>query len=135
MYAFALVLSIILCIAKKKGLITFLDGTSISNNEESCEQKLADAAVFAVKGRRATMEDRFALIQVPIPHLVNAPVVRIFAVLDGHGGQVSHNLFLFGIFQRPCLTQFISFSNRQPLLLILSLSLDLPAFLQWPCYL
>ena len=106
-YAFALVLSIILCIAKKKGLITFLDGTSISNNEESCEQKLADAAVFAVKGRRATMEDRFALIQVPIPHLVNAPVVRIFAVLDGHGGQVSRNLFfLFGIFQRPCLTQF-----------------------------
>ena len=90
-YAFALVLSIILCIAKKKGLITFLDGTSISNNEESCEQKLADAAVFAVKGRRATMEDRFALIQVPIPHLVDAPVVRIFAVLDGHGGQVSRN--------------------------------------------
>ena len=99
-YAFALVLSIILCIAKKKGLITFLDGTSISNNEESCEQKLADAAVFAVKGRRATMEDRFALIQVPIPHLVNAPVVRIFAVLDGHGGQVSRNLFFIRNFSK-----------------------------------
>ena len=41
------------------------------------------------KGKRATMEDRFALVQIPIPHLSNAPIVRMFAVLDGHGGQVN----------------------------------------------
>ena len=58
-------------------------------SEESSEQKVADAAVFALKGRRPTMEDRFALVQVPVPHLPEMPIVRIFAILDGHGGQVN----------------------------------------------
>ena len=84
LYALAFVLSVALCWAKKTGFLV-LGGPS----EESSEQKVADAAVFALKGRRATMEDRFAMIQVPVPHLPDQPIVRIFAILDGHGGQVS----------------------------------------------
>ena len=53
LYALAIVISLVLCLAKKKGLISFLDGASILN-EESCEQKLADAAVFALKGQYPT---------------------------------------------------------------------------------
>lgn len=41
------------------------------------------------KGRRQTMEDRFGMVQIPVPHLPDEPIVRLFAVLDGHGGQVS----------------------------------------------
>ena len=60
----------------------------LPSNEESCEQKSADAAVFALKGRRQTMEDRFALVQIPVPHLPDENIVRLFCVMDGHGGQV-----------------------------------------------
>ena len=35
------------------------------------------------------MEDRFGMVQIPVPHLPDEPIVRLFAVLDGHGGQVS----------------------------------------------
>ena len=87
-YALAVVLSLALCFAKRKGLINLEFGGNNSIQEECCEQRLADAAVFAIKGRRATMEDRFAMVQVPIPHLADNPVVRIFAIMDGHGGQV-----------------------------------------------
>ena len=86
LYALAFVLSVALCWAKKTGLLVLTVG---GPSEESSEQKVADAAVFALKGRRATMEDRFAMIQVPVPHLPDQPIVRIFAILDGHGGQVS----------------------------------------------
>ena len=103
LYALAFVLSVALCWAKKTGFLV-LGGPS----EESSEQKVADAAVFALKGRRATMEDRFAMIQVPVPHLPDQPIVRIFAILDGHGGQVGEDFtqnvafeFLnFGIFHQ-----------------------------------
>merc|ERR1711962_995921 len=64
-YAIAFVLSILLCLAKRKGLINVGPFFHLPSNEESCEQKSADAAVFALKGRRQTMEDRFALVQIP----------------------------------------------------------------------
>ena len=101
-YALAVVLSLALCFAKRKGLINLEFGNNNSTQEECCEQRLADAAVFAIKGRRATMEDRFAMVQVPIPHLADNPVVRIFAIMDGHGGQVMCTLnkqlmFFFGL--------------------------------------
>ena len=41
------------------------------------------------------MEDRFALVQIPVPHLPNENIVRLFCVMDGHGGQVRntfHNM-------------------------------------------
>ena len=49
-----------------------------------------------VLGRRQTMEDRFALVQIPVPHLPNENIVRLFCVMDGHGGQVRntfHNVY------------------------------------------
>ena len=67
----------------------------LPSNEETSELKTADAAVFALKGRRQTMEDRFALVQIPVPHLPNENIVRLFCVMDGHGGQVRntfHNM-------------------------------------------
>ena len=93
LYAIIIVISAILCIAKRKSLYGLFGGGSLptSSNEESCEQKTADAAVFALKGRRQSMEDRFALVQIPVPHFPDEPIVRLFAVLDGHGGQVQLN--------------------------------------------
>ena len=44
-YALAFVLSVALCWAKKNGLLTI-----VHKDEESSEQKVADAAVFALKG-------------------------------------------------------------------------------------
>ena len=44
------------------------------------------------------MEDRFALVQIPVPHLPNENIVRLFCVMDGHGGQVRntfHNISEF----------------------------------------
>jgi hypothetical protein len=35
------------------------------------------------------MEDRFALVQIPTPHMPEDPIVRLFCILDGHGGHVS----------------------------------------------
>lgn len=84
-YALAILLSLLLCLAKTKKINFF----AVSNaHEESCEQKAADAAVFAIKGRRPTMEDRFDMVQIPVPHLPDHPIVRLFLILDGHGGQV-----------------------------------------------
>ena len=60
-----------------------------SFQEECCGDHLNDAGVFSIKGRRQSMEDRFAMIEIPIlPDDDDGSVVRIFSVLDGHGGQV-----------------------------------------------
>lgn len=45
LYAVALVLSVFLCLVSRKRF-------SFTHNEDSCEQKSADAAVFAIKGKR-----------------------------------------------------------------------------------
>ena len=87
-YALAVVLGCCLAIARHKGYFKYFSGPALLTGEESCEQKSADAAVFALKGRRQTMEDRFALVQIALPHLHDEPIVRLFAILDGHGGQV-----------------------------------------------
>lgn len=90
LYAFLAVFSVLFCFltSRKTGLLNLFK-CSLILDEESSEQKSADAAVFAIKGRRQTMEDRFALVQIPVPHLPDKPIVRLFAVLDGHGGHVS----------------------------------------------
>jgi hypothetical protein len=59
-----------------------------SFQEECCGDHLNDAGVFSIKGRRQSMEDRFAMIEIPILPDGDGSVVRIFSVLDGHGGQV-----------------------------------------------
>ena len=55
---------------------------------ESDEGEVVGGAVgvWAVQGRRATMEDRFVLERVGVPG--GAPPVVVAAVLDGHGGEV-----------------------------------------------
>ena len=95
-YAVAFVLSVVFCLAQRKGLIKGF--FHLPSNEESCEQKSADAAVFALKGRRQTMEDRFALVQIPVPHLPEENIVRLFCVMDGHGGQVCR--FYIALFKK-----------------------------------
>ena len=68
-----------------------------SDQEECCGKNLNYAGAFTIKGRRPSMEDRFAMVEIPIlPDEVDGSVVRIFSVLDGHGGQVRFNQqFLF----------------------------------------
>ena len=48
-----------------------------------------DAAVFALRGRRSTMEDRFVLIKIE-PEMGSGSATSLHAVLDGHGGEVRH---------------------------------------------
>ena len=63
-----------------------------SDQEECCGQNLNYAGAFTIKGRRPSMEDRFAMVEIPIlPDGVDGSVVRLFSVLDGHGGQVRFN--------------------------------------------
>ncbi len=89
LYAVAFVVGLLMvAFARKCGLFRALRASATSN-EDSLEQRSADAAVFAIKGRRPGMEDRFVLVQIPTPHLPEDPIVRLFAILDGHGGQVS----------------------------------------------
>jgi hypothetical protein len=50
-------------------------------------QRQDHAAVFALRGRRSTMEDRFVMIKIQ-PEMGSGLPVVIHAVLDGHGGEV-----------------------------------------------
>lgn len=50
---------------------------------ESWEKKQESAAVYAVMGRRPSMEDRFVLEQI------NGTDVNFFAIFDGHGGSMA----------------------------------------------
>ena len=47
------------------------------------------AAVYALRGRRSTMEDRFVLIKIE-PEIGLGTATSLHAVLDGHGGEVRH---------------------------------------------
>ncbi len=51
------------------------------------------AAVFALRGRRSTMEDRYVMMKIP-PDMGSGNSVVIHAVLDGHGGEVRKILIL-----------------------------------------
>lgn len=54
------------------------------NDNSSWEYKAGNVAVFAVQGRRPHMEDRFV-----INENIKNTGVSLFAVFDGHGGDVS----------------------------------------------
>lgn len=45
------------------------------------------AAVYALRGRRSTMEDRYVMIKIE-PELGSGAATVLHAVLDGHGGEV-----------------------------------------------
>ncbi|XP_063703439.1 protein phosphatase 1L [Culicoides brevitarsis] len=57
--------------------------TSTAAERESWEKRTDAAAVYAVMGRRPSMEDRFVLEQI------NGTDVNFFAIFDGHGGQMA----------------------------------------------
>lgn len=57
--------------------------TSAAAERESWEKKFESAAVYAVMGRRPSMEDRFVLEQI------SGTDVNFFAVFDGHGGSMA----------------------------------------------
>jgi len=48
--------------------------------------------VYAIKGRRSQMEDRFV-----IKSNIMETGISLFAIFDGHGGEVSNNTFLISI--------------------------------------
>lgn len=61
-----------------------LHGVATSAAErESWEKRTELAAVYAVMGRRPSMEDRFVLEQI------NGTNVNFFAIFDGHGGSMA----------------------------------------------
>lgn len=57
--------------------------TSAAAERESWEKRIESGAVYAVMGRRPSMEDRFVLEQI------NGTDVNFFAIFDGHGGQMA----------------------------------------------
>uniref|UniRef100_A0A336MQ83 CSON015220 protein n=1 Tax=Culicoides sonorensis TaxID=179676 RepID=A0A336MQ83_CULSO len=57
--------------------------TTSAAERESWEKKTDSAAVYAVMGRRPSMEDRFVLEQI------NGTDVNFFAIFDGHGGSMA----------------------------------------------
>lgn len=70
------------------------------------EYKAGNVAVFAVQGRRPHMEDRFV-----INENIKNTGVSLFAVFDGHGGDVSSHIIL--IFQRR-VTKYLSLIFSSP---------------------
>lgn len=61
-----------------------VSGSSASGERLSWELREGDVAAYAVQGRRPKMEDRFV-----VNDNVNDTGVALFAVFDGHGGEVS----------------------------------------------
>lgn len=55
-------------------------------DKQSWELKGALSAVYAIKGRRAHMEDRFI-----INENINSTGISLFAIFDGHGGEFAAN--------------------------------------------
>lgn len=65
----------------------FLVNNNISNGEKlSWELKEGYVAAYAIQGHRSHMEDRFVVNED-----INNTGVSIFAVFDGHGGEVSQD--------------------------------------------
>lgn len=58
----------------------------------SWELKQDHVAAYAVQGHRARMEDRFV-----VNDDINNTGVSLFAIFDGHGGEVSIKLFIYCI--------------------------------------
>lgn len=54
------------------------------------DRTCCSAAAFAVQGRRPTMEDRFSVVKIDHQEggSSSSGAVRLFAVMDGHGGEV-----------------------------------------------
>lgn len=64
--------------------LQFLVNSSVSSGEKlSWELKEGYISAYAVQGRRARMEDRFV-----VNDDINDTGVSLFAVFDGHGGEV-----------------------------------------------
>lgn len=59
-------------------------------DKSSWELKEGNVAVFAVQGRRPKMEDRFV-----VNENINGTGVHLYAVFDGHGGEVSISYLYF----------------------------------------
>lgn len=69
--------------------LQFLVNDSVNNGVKlSWELKQGNIAAYAVQGHRARMEDRFV-----VNENLNNTGVSLFAVFDGHGGEVSFDLF------------------------------------------
>lgn len=62
----------------------FMEGSEL--DKQSWEQKGSVSAVYAIKGRRLHMEDRFI-----INENINSTGISLFAIFDGHGGEFAAN--------------------------------------------
>ena len=77
-----------------------------SGSTWDCKSDSGKAACYALQGRRPKMEDRFTLIE----GLASTPL-HLFAVYDGHGGEV-----VFQFFQSKLIINIALFSSDTPLL-------------------
>lgn len=71
--------------SSKVNRLQFLVNRSVSGGEKlSWELKEGGIAAYAIQGRRPRMEDRFVVIEN-----IEDTGVAVYAVFDGHGGEVS----------------------------------------------
>lgn len=75
--------------SKVQKLQFFVSPTGGDVGKLSWELKEGSVAAFAVQGRRPRMEDRFV-----VNENINSTGVSLFAVFDGHGGEVSIQCFV-----------------------------------------
>lgn len=79
--------------------LKFLVNDSVNTGIKlSWELKQDHIAAYAVQGHRARMEDRFV-----VNDDMNNTGVSLFAIFDGHGGEVLIKLFIFNIFLQKIL--------------------------------
>lgn len=69
---------------EKPKSLRFIGAAGLDGDRLSWELKENTVAAFAVQGRRAKMEDRFVIHED-----LNNTGISLFAVFDGHGGEVS----------------------------------------------
>jgi len=70
--------------SKVQRLSYFVNGSAGGSDKLSWELQEGDVAAYAVQGRRPKMEDRFV-----VNDDINGTGVSLYAVFDGHGGEVS----------------------------------------------
>lgn len=89
------------------GLLLLSQGCKGGGENDSWEQKTERVVVYAIRGRRDKMEDRF------VSQTVKDTKVQINAVFDGHGGEVSRAAMFRQHFVLACPAATRTNSNSQ----------------------
>lgn len=95
------------CSLKVSTLKFLVNDSANAGIKLSWELKQDYVAAYAVQGHRIRMEDRFV-----VNNDINNTGVSLFAIFDGHGGEVSIQLFIYHIiFHISSYTYLIIYHN------------------------